>query len=176
MLDHYRYDEEKNHEGQYLLNSTSGGYEEIAGDVYCEWIDEYHPEDRTVYSEHVDSYLPESRATYISRGSRVNVGWWPDNHDNVVQDEWHNDSIHINDAYYSEHYGGYILADEAVDVVDYVEKNGNCNEEPSWVHENDSCFVRFYGSSIKDSFWYEHLSSKRNYNWEHHYGILKNLK
>jgi hypothetical protein len=171
----YNDDEEKNNENQYLLNSTHGGYEEIRGDVYCEWVDEYYPEDQTVYSEHVDSYLPENRATYINRGSRMNMGWWPENHDNVVQDEWHNDSIHINDAYYSEHYGGYILADEAVGVVDYVKKDGNCNEETCWVHENDSCFVRFYGSSIKDSFWYEHLSSKRGYYWEDHNGILKNL-
>jgi hypothetical protein len=171
----YNDDEEKNHEGQYLLNSTSGGYEEIRGDVYCEWIDEYHPEDQTVYSEYIDSYLPESRATYINRGSRNYIGWWPENHDNVVQDKWHNDSIHINDAYYSEHYGGYILADESVDVVDYVDKNGNCNEEPCWVHENDSCYLRFNNSNIKNTFWYNHLSEKRNSNWDNHYGILLRL-
>jgi hypothetical protein len=167
-------DEDQNYAGDYLLNSTSGGYEEITG-VWSEWLGDTIPEDESVWSDHVDSYLYESDAVYISKGSRMHQGWWPQNHDNIVFDEWYQDSIHINDAYYSEHYGGYILGDETVDVVDYVEKDGNCNEEPCWVHENDSCYLRFNNSNIKNTFWYNHLSEKRNSNWEDHYGILNNL-
>jgi len=168
-------DEDKDCEGDWLLNNTSGGYEEITGGVYSEWYGETIPEDEAVWSDHVDSYLYESDAIYISKGSRMYVGWWPHDHDSIVLDYWHQDSIHINDAYYSEHYGGYILADESVDVVDYVDKNGNCNQEPCWVHENDSCYLRFSNSNIKNTFWYKHLSEKRNSNWENHDRILERL-
>lgn len=168
-------DEDQDCEGDWLLNNTSGGYEEITGGVYSDWLGETIPEDEAVWSDHVDSYLYENDAIYISKGSRMHQGWWPQDHDSIVWDEWHQDSIHINDAYYSEQYSGYILADESVDVVDYVDKNGDCNEETCWVHENDSCYLRFNNSNIKNTFWYNHLSEKRNSGWTDHSGILKNL-
>jgi hypothetical protein len=155
-------DEDQDCEGDYLLNDTSGGYTEITGGVYSEWHGETIPEDEAVFSEGIGDYIREDDAVYVNRGSRMNVGWWPQDHDFIVFDEWHQDSIHINDAYYSEHYGGHILADESVDVVDYVDKNGNCNEEPCWVHENDSCFIRFSNSKIKITFWYNYLLEKTN--------------
>jgi len=173
----YNDEDQEDNEGDYLLNGISGDYTEITGGVYSDWSGETIPEDEAVWSDNVESYLYESDAVYISKGSGMYVGWWPQDHDSIVNDEWYQDSIHINDAYYSEHYSGYILADESVDVVDYVDENGNCGEEPCWVHENDSCYIYFKTGAFNMSnyFWFEHLSSKRNSGWEDHSGILKNM-
>lgn len=166
-------DDEREFGGQYILNSTGGYYEEINIGNYSSWYEENIPEEFSVYSEPLDDYLWEGRSIYVGRGSRNLRGYWPEDHDDIVYDAWNKDYIHINDAIHSDYYDGWILSDESIDVVDWIGKNGNCGDEPSYIHENDSDYIRM--SQVKDTFWFEHLSSKRNFNWEYRSGILKSL-
>lgn len=167
--------EDEEYAGCYILNSTSGGYQEVQENrgVWSEWHDQYLDEDEAVYSEPLDDYLRYNRAVQVTLGSRRHRGWWPQDHDNIVYDGWNHVSIHIDDAVYSEYYDEYILSDESIDIVDWVGKDGNCGTDPCYVHENEQDYL--HRDSYKRNFWYEHLSEKRRSNWDIHYGILKSL-
>jgi hypothetical protein len=167
-------------EGHYLLNSTSGDFEEVSSGVWSEWIDDMIPEEDAVYSQHVDSYLRETDAVYVMRGSRNYHGWWPSEHDSIVRDP-DGRPMHVDDACWSDYYAEYILADDSVSVVEWVDKWGDCNQDDCWLKAGDSDYVNFYqiesiGGPLKlnDMFWYEHCSEQFS-NWENHQGILRSL-
>ena len=168
--------EDEEYAGCYILNSTSGGYEEVQENTtgyFSEWHDEYIDEDEAVYSEPLDDYLRRNRAVEVRIGSRSLRGWWPEDHDSIVYDEWNDVSIHIQDAVASEYYSGYILSDESINVVDWVGKDGNCGIDSYYVHESEQGYL--HRDSYRNNFWYQHLSVKRRSNWNEHDGILKSL-
>jgi len=165
------HNDDKNIEGHYLLNSTSGGFEEISSGVYSEWIDDYIPEIDAVYSQHVNSYLRETDAVYVMRGYRGYHGWWPADHDSIVRDP-NGFPFHIDDSVWSDYYAEYLLADDSVSVVEWVDKWGDCNGDPCWLKENDSDYVSF--QQLENMFWYKYLIELYP-NWEEHQGILRSL-
>ena len=166
-------DESRDYEGQYLLNSTSGGYEEITAGVWSEWHGENIPEEDAVYSDAVESYIWESDAVYVGSGSQEYRGWYPSDYADLVPDEWIHEVIHANDAIWSDYYEGYVLMDETILVVDEISEDGEPLGEDCYVYPQDTraCVrTKEYSSEI----WYKILSNLHP-EWLEYSGILKSL-
>ena len=118
-------DEDESYEGQYILNDTGGGYEEIASGVWSEWHDRRIPHDEAVWSDWADSYLYRDRAIYIETGSRrYRDSWYPEDCDDIVYDEWIDEPIHTDDAVYSDAYGYHLYDENAVEVIKKIDSDG----------------------------------------------------
>ena len=179
----YNDDERDGNEGHYILESTSGGYEEIKSGVWSEWEGEYIPEDEVVWSDNVDSYLRIDSAVEVDRGSRINRGWWPSDHENIVYDSWLGEHLHINDCVWSDHHNTYIYVDDAISAVKNISHRGHVNSEPYYIHvedvgnsDNDPAI---YISYVEDMIWYKILSNPDKYfgdsDWEIHNAIMRYL-
>lgn len=161
--------------GQYILEDTGGGYQEISDEeeMYSEYYDEPIPENQAVWSDPLSDYLWRSRAVEVRSGSRRNRGWYPEDYDDLVYDDWNNEYLYVDDATYSEHHDYYISSEEAVSVVHSVnKKTGECNSDYYSVHQDYDEYISFY--KIDDLVWYQNIV-KKNRNWEDHVGILKEL-
>jgi hypothetical protein len=147
------------HSGQYLLDDTGGGYSEIEGGIWSEWHSDRIPEDEAVWSDWADSYIHRDSAAHVSNGCSTNHGWYPDDCNDLVYDEWNDITIHIDDSVYSSPYGYHILAENAIEVISDVDYDG----EPfvdfdSWYHEDDDD-LRHQGDYYKTK-WFGRLSDR----------------
>jgi hypothetical protein len=160
-------DEEDDNEGHYLLHDTSGGYDETSSGVYSEWEGENIPEDRAVWSDYVDSYLWDSRAVQVTRGSRSHRGWYPEDHDDIVYDEWIDEYINRDDAVYSDVYGHYLFGERAIEAIDSIFQDGDVKGY-NWYHEDDDDIIYIHNlrTGIVDRRWYVVLSEKHS-DWRH---------
>jgi hypothetical protein len=168
-------DDRDDHAGQYILEDTGGGYEEISDQerLYSEYYDEEIPEDQAVWSEPMQDYLWRGRSVEVTRGGRRNRGWYPNDYDDIVYNEWDNEYLYIDDVTYSEYYGYYIYTDDSVSVVHSInKKTGDCNSDYYPVHTDESDYVDFY--NLEDLVWYQNIVKKAKY-WDEHRGILKEL-
>ena len=168
-------DRDYNYSGQYILEDTGGGYEEISGEesVYSEYYDTEIPEDESVWSEPLNDNLWRNRAVEVRSGQRRNRGWYPEDYEQIVYDEWNGEYLNIDDSTYSEHHDYAINSEESVSVVHSVnKKTGECNSDYYYVHEDYIEYVNF--NKIHDLVWYQNIVKKNN-NWEDHNGILKEL-
>jgi hypothetical protein len=162
-------DEDESYEGQYILNDTGGGYEEIASGVWSEWHDRRIPHDQAVWSDWADSYLNRDYATYVETGSRRNRNsWYPEDCDDIVYDEWIDEPIHTDDSVYSEAYGYCIYDANAVEVISGIESDGEAvDADSNWYHKDDDDIInkREYDGQT----WFKVLSEKWgswvDYNW-----------
>jgi len=171
----YNDDEREDHTGQYILEDTGGGYDEISDrpHTYSEYYGEEIPEEQSVWSEPLQDYLWRRISVEVTRGQRRNRGYYPEDYDELVYDEWSDNYLYIDDASYSEHHGYYIMTDESISVVHSVnKKTGNCNSDYYPVHVDCDEYVSF--NRIDDLVWYQNIV-KKNRNWEDHSGILKEL-
>jgi hypothetical protein len=153
-------DEDESYEGQYILNDTGGGYEEIASGVWSEWHDRRIPHDLAVWSDWADSYLNREYATYIETGSRRNRdSWYPEDCDDIVYDEWIDEPIHTDDAVYSEAYGYYLYDANAVEVIKKIDSDGEgIGADSNWYHKDDDDIIN--KREYKDQKWFEVLSKE----------------
>lgn len=161
-------DNDESYEGQYILNDTGGGYEQIASGVWSEWHDRRIPEDEAVWSDWADSYLERDSAIYVETGSRRNRdSWYPADCDDIVYDEWIDEPIHTDDAVYSEAYGYSIYDQNAVEVIGDIDSDGEATGAENWYHKDDDDIIR--SSAYDDQTWYKVLSEQwgswSDYNW-----------
>lgn len=152
-------EDSSDYEGHYLLNDTSGGYEEISGGVWSEWHGRTIPEDEVIWSDWADSYITRDDAILIDDGSWRNHGWYPSDCEDIVYDEMKGIHIHVNDAYYSDVYGHHILSDDAILVISGVDYDGEpeINHE-SWYVEDDNDLISI--NLYDDTIWFKRLSDK----------------
>ena len=166
-------DESSDYEGHYLLHDTSGGYHEIEGGVWSEWHDRTIPEDEAVWSDWADSYLHRDSAIYIDEGSRRHEGWYPDDCDDIVFDEYHDIHLHVDDAVYSNAYGYYISSDSAIEVISDVDTDGEPDiDYDSWYADDDDDII--HQREYKDSYWFKRLSDKFG-NWDDYSAAVSDL-
>lgn len=158
--------------GQYILESTDGGFEEIENGNWSDYYGEVIPEGQEIYSENMSDYLYRNRSVEVTRGNRRNRGIYPDDSDSILYDDTTGDHLNEEDAVYSEYHSTYILADNAVDIVAKVTKYGNCHNDPYFVNSGDDCYVSY--DDIGGSIWFK-IISKKFRNWEDHHGILGSL-
>jgi len=161
------------YEGNYLLQSTDGRYEEIEGGVWSEWYDRRIPEDEAIWSDWADSYLDRDRVVHVEDGSRRYRGVYPDDCDDVVFDEWSDIYIHIDDSVYSEAYGYSILAEDAVQVIPDIDSDGDAESyDDNWYHRRDDDIIDL--DECHHMTWFEILSDKFN-NWRYGEYIVDNV-
>ena len=159
-------------EGCYILDDTGGGYNEVEGGVYSEWNDCTIPEDEAVYSDYVDSYLYRDQAVEVTRGSRRNRGWYPEDHDDLCR-AYDGNYYNINDTIYSDIYNDHIYEDDAMRVVTDIYSDGDVNSpDDSWMSDDDRNVVR--EREYNKLLWYEFLSDRFS-DWSDFSGCHKDL-
>jgi hypothetical protein len=153
-------DEDESYEGQYILNDTGGGYEEIASGVWSEWHDRRIPHDEAVWSDWADSYLYRDRAIYIETGSRrYRDSWYPEDCDDIVYDEWIDEPIHTDDAVYSDAYGYHLYDENAVEVIKKIDSDGEAmGADSNWYHRDDDDIIQ--AGEYRGQKWYKILSQE----------------
>lgn len=177
----YNDDDRDGNEGHYILESTSGGYEEIESGVWSEWHQETIPEDEAVWSDNMDTYLRRDDAVEVSTGSRRNRGWWPSDHDDITYEQWLDEYIHIDDTTYSEYHDRYIYQDNVISAVEYIRPSGTINSDTYYIHVDDtgdnSTKPAIDISDIDNMTWYKMLSDSDKHfgdsDWSSHSAIMK---
>jgi hypothetical protein len=159
-------------EGQYILDSTSGDYNEIEGGVYSEWYDRRIPEDEAVYSDRLGDYLLRDSAVEVTMGNRRHRGWYPSDYDDIVFDESIDEYLHADDTVYSDAKGYHIFEENAVKVINKVYSHGSIEDadDADWYYDEDSNITRIDESS----YWFEKLSARWN-EWDSYSYILKSI-
>lgn len=136
--------------GNYILNDTDGGYEEVNSGYYSEWYDMMIPEHDAIYSDVVDSFIYQSESIYIGRGSAP--GYYPSNYEGITSDYYTDDFILEEDSIYSNFYGGNIFFEDSVEVVTDIDSD--YDPIVDYLHRLDDDFRNVDSSST----WYESLN------------------
>ena len=170
----FLYNDERNDQyyvGNYILDKTNGGYEEIKSGVWSEYYSEMIPEEYAIWSDAVDSYLHEDNICWVNYGD--NQGAYPEEYDDIVWDEWDEEWLYINDSVYSEVYDYYIKRNHSIKVVDEVYHDGEPNDVDYGVyHKRDSDIIKI--DKVNSNFWYNKLAEIYP-DWVKAKGIHKNL-
>ena len=164
-------DEDSENDGMYILNDTGGGYSRIEGGYYSEYYDRMIPEDEAVYSDWLGTHIWSDSAVYVDRGESRYHGYYPDDYDDIVFDEWIDEYIHRDNGIYSDWYGYWLLNDNAVHVIVEIESDGDVDQyHDNYFHVDDDDIVDI----DIDMQWYEFLSDKHPV-WTEFSYILKSL-
>lgn len=155
-------DSDDTKKNQYLLNSTEGEFEETyTGMVWSEYHDEHIEEDSAVYSDPLETWIRRDSAVQVDNGSRRYYGWYPEDSDDITYDGWNEYYLHTDDSIYSEHYGFSLLDSEVVSAIVKLDENGDCDEDPYYVHEDDTNFIPL--RDLEGLSWFEEMNDK--FNW-----------
>jgi hypothetical protein len=150
-------EQDSEHEGQYILEDTGGGYTEIEGGYYSEWYDRRIPEDEAVWSEPLGDHLYADRAVQVERGGRRRIGWYPEDYDDVFYDEDHDEYFHTDDSVYSDIEGRNLYEETAVLVVVEIFGDGDVpSTSDQYMYEGD----RDIKEIDTDWFWFDKISDK----------------
>ena len=148
-------DDNEEYEGQYILNNTGGGYNEIQGGVYSEWHDRRIDPDEAVYSEPLSDYLIRDRSVQVTRGN--GRGWYPDRYDDIFFDEDYEEYIHVNDGVFSSISRSMLYDGTAVLVVTKIFDDGDISPaEDQYVYVGDNDITEI----DTDWLWFDKISDK----------------
>jgi len=156
-------------EGDYDLSDTSGGYTEIGRNVYSDYYDCEINVDDAVYSDYLSDYIYSDSAIYIQGGSRGYRGYLPEDYSSVVTDYYTHNYYHEDDCVYSDVNDGYVLQEDAVEVITRVFQD---RFESDWYSSHESIFMNV--SSLEELYWFRYLVDNI-YNFEDCKHILKNI-
>ena len=166
-------DQDSDNEGQYILDDTGGGYTEIEGGVWSEWHDRMIPEDEAVYSDIYGDHLLRDYAVQVNVGSSRRRGWYHQDDDDIVYDEHSDESVHVDDAVYSDIYGNWIWDERAVRTITEIYTDGDVeNSEGNWCYMNDRDIIKL--REMRNMLWYIKLSDKYS-DWDNYKYIYKEL-
>lgn len=150
-------EQDRDYEGQYILEDTGGGYAEIEGGVYSEWYDRRINDDDAVWSEPLDDYLIRDRAVEVRRGYSRRRGWYPEDYDDVFYDEDHDEYFHIDDGVYSEIENRTLWSETAVKVVTEIFGDGDVpSSDDQYMYEGDRDITEI----DTDWFWFDKITDK----------------
>ena len=161
-------EQDSDQEGCYILEDTGGGYTEVEGGVWSEWHDRMIPEDEAVYSEAYSDHLLRDYAVRVDIGNTRRRGWYHQDDDDIVYDEWIDEYVHVDDSVYSEAYGYSLFRDNAVEVAMNIESDGDVDSDDNWHHKNDSDIIEI----DTDSVWYDKFSDEFR-SWRNFEYVLK---
>jgi hypothetical protein len=161
-------DNSDEYEDWYILEDTGGGYEEVESGVWSDWLDRRIPEDEAVWSDAVSSWLYNDDSIEIENGRVRNHGWWPEDHDDILYDEYNDYWIHTDDVTYCEDYNQSIDSDTAVDVITDIELDGDVYSN-SYYWEDDTDVI-----DIDEVVGYKFLRQNRR-GWDGYDHITKDL-
>ena len=150
-------EQDSDHEGQYILEDTGGGYTEIEGGVYSEWYDRRIDDDDAVWSEPLNDYLIRDRAVEVTRGYSRRRGWYPEDYDDVFFDEDHDEYFHMDDGVYSEIENRTLWSETAVKVVTEIFGDGDVpSSDDQYMYEGDKDITEI----DTDWFWFDKIGDK----------------
>jgi len=150
-------EQDRDHEGQYILEDTGGGYMEIEGGVYSEWYDRRIDDDDAVWSEPLSDYLIRDRAVEVTRGYSRRRGWYPEDYDDIFFDEDHDEYFHMDDGVYSEIENRTLWSETAVKVVTEIFGDGDVpRSDDQYMYEGDKDITEI----DTDWFWFDKISDK----------------
>jgi hypothetical protein len=148
--------------GFYILESTSGEFENTSG-KYSHYYSEEIPEDEAVYSDYLDDWIWRDSARRVTLGA--NRGWYPDDYDGIEYDRFRDRWINSEDAVYSDWCGGYIYEEDAITCVTeiFINSQGNFVISEGTLSSEDSDVIYImdldaYGF-FKDKYDYEYFYS-----------------
>lgn len=166
-------DDENDDDGLYLLNSTSGGFEEISSGVWSDYLGENIDRDYVVWSDAYNSYLHIGDSIEVTTGSRIHRDWYPNTALELRYDYWNDCYIHEEDAIYSEEYGAYILTDESISIVIEIKPDGDCYDDQHFMHIDDENYISYrYLQGIP---WFDKVTKQFSNSWDSHNGVLDQL-
>ena len=150
-------EQDKEYEGQYILEDTGGGYNEIEGGVYSEWYDRRINDDDAVWSEPLSDYLIRDRAVEVTRGYSRRQGWYPEDYDDVFYDEDHEEYFHTDDGVYSDIEGRMLYDETAVLVVVEILGDGDVpSSSDQYMYEGDRDIKEIDTNWL----WFDKISDK----------------
>jgi hypothetical protein len=150
-------EQDKEYEGQYILEDTGGGYNEIEGGVYSEWYDRRINDDDAVWSEPLNDYLIRDRAVEVTRGYSRRQGWYPEDYDDVFYDEDHEEYFHTDDGVYSDIEGRMLYDETAVLVVVEILGDGDVpSSSDQYMYEGDRDITEIDTNWL----WFDKISDK----------------
>ena len=162
--------------GMYILDRTNGGFNLISTGKFSYYYGRHVSEEEAIYSEPLDDHIIKSRAVEVTKGSPENLGWFPEDHEDLVYDGWNKTYIVGNDAVRSKTLGYYILETEAVPVAKSILKLGQARNGDCWIDYFPKDDIMSYNKieQYKENFWYKVLSGKFP-NWRRVEGIHRDL-
>jgi hypothetical protein len=152
--------------GFYILESTSGEFENTSG-KYSHYYSEEIPEDEAVYSDYLDDWIWRDSARRVTLGA--NRGWYPDDYDGIEYDRFRDSWINSEDAVYSDWYGKYIYEEDAITCVTeiFINSQGNFVISEGTLSSEDSDVIY-----IMDLDAYGFFKDKYKYDYEYFYSGL----
>jgi hypothetical protein len=114
--------EDEDSPGRYVMTNTDGSYTDTSG-KWSNWFDTRIPEDEAVWSEPLDDWIYRNDSIEVEHGSRRNRGFYPSEYEEIYQDASTNYYIHSNDAEWSEYHDGYILSEDAIYAITWIDVN-----------------------------------------------------
>jgi hypothetical protein len=164
-------EQDKDYEGQYILEDTGGGYMEVEGGVYSEWYDRRVNDDDAVWSEPLSDYLIRDRAVEVTRGYSRRQGWYPEDYDDVFYDEDHDEYFHTDDGVWSEIENRTLWSETAVKVVTEIFGDGDVpSSDDQYMYEGDKDITEI----DTDWFWFDRIGDKFN-DWRDYRYISQKL-
>jgi len=121
----YNDDEKDGNIGQYLLDDTEGGYNQIEDTVYSDYYDDYVSRQSAIWSEPLRTYLDRYESIEITAGSNRRRGWYPSDYDDITHDCITEIPYHTDDCTYSDFYNDYIYEDDEKKVVKSISRDGS---------------------------------------------------
>ena len=118
--------------GNYILDSTSGGYNEVRDSVYSDWYDNEIERDDAVWSAPLHDWLYDHRAVEVTVGSVRRRGYYPESYDDLVYLEHDGEYCHTDDAVWSEYNNEYYLEGTTLDTIVRIDENTAEPEEYSY--------------------------------------------
>ena len=150
-------EQDRDYQGQYILEDTGGGYSEIETGVYSDWYDRTISEDDAVWSNPLGDNLISDRAVEVIRGHSRRIGWYPDDYDEIFYDEDHDEWFHSDDGVWSEIEGRILYDETAVKVVIQILSDGDVpTSDDQYMYEGDRDVTEINTSWL----WFDKISDK----------------
>ena len=164
-------EQDRDYQGQYILEDTGGGYSEIETGVYSDWYDRTISEEDAVWSDPLGDNLISDRAVEVRRGHSRRIGWYPDDYDEIFYDEDHDEWFHNDDGVWSEIEGRTLYDETAVKVVIEILSDGDVPiSDDQYMYEGDRDVTEINTSWL----WFDKISDKFQ-DWSDYSYISKKL-
>ena len=100
----------------YLLEDTGGGYKDCSG-KWSNYYEDTIPEEEARYSEPLEDYIYADTSVWVDIGHWRYKGYWPDDHEDIIYDEYREEYLHRDNSIYCDEEGTYFYEDDAVECV-----------------------------------------------------------
>lgn len=160
---HTLYNDNDRRYGGYLLEDTSGGFENLEDvGIWSEHHGRNVLEENAVWSEDAESFLDRDEA------QNVDGNWYATDSDSIVYDDYRREYIHVNNAMYSEDTYETFHVDDSIQIIDDVDFDGEPKISDGYYHKDYHDVVNRY--NYDDTPWFHRLSDEWK-DWEEYHAL-----